>query len=271
MAPSLSHAADTHYSFNDVQAVLNARCVLCHNNQVAAGRLEGGLNLTNYNDIMRAVIPGHPIKSAMFTFANTGYMPEGKRPNLSEKEKDILYFWIYNGASHSRLQQESWQWINQHIIVTQCASCHRENSGLLALDNNSNDNYLRLQPFLDNAFKQIVNKQQLQHPAVDLSVNQIELINNWLNTGGENDQIPQANWRWINTNIIQKQCRVCHNDQLVELSTYEDVMKIVVPGNAVDSPLFGVIESGFMPQDIPLLQNEVDVIYEWIMAGAKEN
>ena len=251
--------------------MLNARCVLCHNNQLALGRLQGGLNLSNFDAIQRVVLPGQPIKSPLFTFANTGYMPPGERPHLNEKEKDILYFWIYNGASDKQRFEPSWQWLNQQAVVGFCTRCHHSGQAKPALDFSSNENYQHLQPYFAEALPEILAGHHRSHPMVNLTSTLQSVFEQWLRAGAQNQQIPQANWTWINDNIIQKQCRVCHNDQLLELDSYEQVMELVIPGNPLDSPLYGAVESGFMPQDIPLLQSEVDVIYQWIANGAPDN
>ncbi len=259
------------YSWSSVKKILDTHCVLCHNDELASGRLEGGYKLTSYDEVLRLVVPGHPIKSALFTFANVDLMPEGDRPKLSSEEKDILYFWIYHGASNNAVFDRDWQWINQNVIRNYCADCHAENKnpGIIALDFSSNENYDALSNYLDDELQRIINNNRASHPAIEIPALLLANVNTWLDEGALNSLQAKPNWQWINENIFQKQCRVCHDGQSTHLDSYENIMKLITPGNAADSPLYGAVASGFMPQNIPLEAKEIEAIFEWIENGAK--
>lgn len=83
--------------------------------------------------------------------------------------------------------------------------------------------------------------------------------------------------------ILEQNCVKCHGGSDgrkgdLSLKTYDDLMqggqngKIVLPGNAVNSPLVEVIMSGKMPKRAPkLAQSAIDTISAWVAAGAPNN
>ncbi len=83
--------------------------------------------------------------------------------------------------------------------------------------------------------------------------------------------------------ILEQNCVKCHGGSDgkkggLSLKTYDDLMqggqdgKIVLPGNAANSPLVEVIMSGKMPKRAPkLAQSAIDTISAWVAAGAPNN
>lgn len=258
-------------AWSQVREILDQHCILCHNPRLKSGRTPEGLDLTSYPGVMRVVIPGHPTKSAAFTLVNIGIMPGGGRPALSEKEKDTLYFWIYHGASNNLDPSSDWQWINQNLLRPHCLSCHggAQAAAGLPLDFSSNENYQRLRPFLASELQNIIADGHAKHPTLNVPEALRKLFNQWRGSGARNRQVPQPNWQWIRENIVEKQCQTCHTGELIKLSDYEDVMTLVVPFDPENSPFYGVVASGFMPQDIPLDRDEIEAIYDWIKSGAE--
>src|SRR5262249_10618196 len=100
---------------------------------------------------------------------------------------------------------------------------------------------------------------------------------------GSGDQpVAQANFAWLNTNVIQRQCLECHGaanpakskttGKEIRLDSYDAVMMYVVKGNAKTSSLYQLVESGKMPMKHPRLpQSYIDAFGAWIDAGAKPN
>lgn len=88
-----------------VSPIMNDRCVSCHNTD----KKKGGLELTNFSDVMRGgengdvIIPGDANSSDLFrriTLPDThdDFMPtEGKRP-LTEDEVNLIGWWINKKA-----------------------------------------------------------------------------------------------------------------------------------------------------------------------------
>lgn len=83
-------------SFKDVQALMNRTCMPCH----AADRMSGGLNLSNYNGIMRGVVAGDPGSSMIIRSVRASgraRMPKNAPP-MAESDIQIIESWIKDGA-----------------------------------------------------------------------------------------------------------------------------------------------------------------------------
>jgi hypothetical protein len=100
--------------------------------------------------------------------------------------------------------------------------------------------------------------------------------------GGETETRP-ARWSYISAAIVQPNCATanCHSDLSQRSGVLLNGMKIgweqlvnrrfVVPGNAPDSALIGLLKgegSRRMPPDFALPKVDIDLISAWIMAGA---
>ena len=85
-----------------IQTVFNSNCGNCH-----LGNSSGGLNLSNYDNVMAggdngAVIePGDHANSYLWQRVNNGEMPPGTNPDLSADEIDLIAQWINEGASET--------------------------------------------------------------------------------------------------------------------------------------------------------------------------
>ena len=85
---------------SQIQPIFNANCGNCH-----LGNSSGGLNLSTYDNLMEGsddgavVIPGNHEQSILWDEINTGDMPAGNNPELSNGEIDLIAQWIDEGAS----------------------------------------------------------------------------------------------------------------------------------------------------------------------------
>ena len=91
-----------------------------------------------------------------------------------------------------------------------------------------------------------------------------------------------ASYASIRQNIlISNKCVSCHtgpdSPHRVDLASYESIMRspvfppLIVPGDPDSSSLYDSIKSGRMPKGMPRLSDrELQVVYEWIKAGARE-
>ena len=82
--------------------------------------------------------------------------------------------------------------------------------------------------------------------------------------------------------LFAEQCVSCHGDELAEaglrLDSYEATMRgseygaVVEAGSAENSLLLDMIAAGEMPQEAdPLDEDEVEMVRNWIVAGAEDN
>lgn len=91
----------------DVQPILNARCVECHQ-PGGQGTETSGLDLTSYEGLMKGtkhgpvVVPGDPLTSNLLVLVEGRAdpkmrMPHGQRP-LLKQQTEIIRLWIKEGA-----------------------------------------------------------------------------------------------------------------------------------------------------------------------------
>lgn len=102
----------------------------CHNGQ---GRVR--YNLTNYEGIMSGVVPGHPLRSKIYTsikptFGGSPSMPR-KAPPLSDKDIKLINAWISMGAKNTSncsnacdTNSYSFKETIQPTLNTWCVGCH---------------------------------------------------------------------------------------------------------------------------------------------------
>lgn len=99
--------AQTLPSFtNDIQPVLNAKCLMCHSNRSRVANA----SVENYVEIMsnpRLVLPGHADQSGLYVAVEDDFMPlpsavqRGFVEPLTMAEKKALAAWINAGAPNN--------------------------------------------------------------------------------------------------------------------------------------------------------------------------
>lgn len=81
-------------------------------------------------------------------------------------------------------------------------------------------------------------------------------------------------------NVLKKNCVSCHNGKHPvknkhDFRTYDAIMAVkdlVVVGKPEDSNLYLAVKTDDMPMDNdPLTKEQKDLIYQWILDGAKES
>lgn len=86
-----------------------------------------------------------------------------------------------------------------------------------------------------------------------------------------------ANFRWIQENILVPSCVKCHgaaSHSSTKVHSYQSLMdsKAVVAGNPEGSALYLTVASGKMPKKASKLSDEkIAAIADWIRAGAADN
>jgi mono/diheme cytochrome c family protein len=99
-AEAPAQAAGATVSFaNDVQPIIESRCINCHGGE----RVEKGLNLSSYADLMAGsengpvVVPGDPANSKLVELVDNQKMPK-RGPNLTPPQVQIISDWVAAGA-----------------------------------------------------------------------------------------------------------------------------------------------------------------------------
>ncbi len=75
-----------------IAPIMVERCLPCHNSSNA----QGGLRLTTRTGASKAIVPGSPEKSALYTSVETGKMPP--TGPLSKGQRELIRAWIADGA-----------------------------------------------------------------------------------------------------------------------------------------------------------------------------
>jgi len=83
---------------NDVLPVIESNCAKsgCHDN---SGR--GGLKLTDYDNIVKQVVPGDGSNSKLYTVIIRNSMPPSSSAQLTTDQEALIYGWIAQGAKNS--------------------------------------------------------------------------------------------------------------------------------------------------------------------------
>lgn len=75
----------------------------------------------------------------------------------------------------------------------------------------------------------------------------------------------------LRTSVFEPSCIACHQaGGPRDLTTYQAVLKYVVPGNPEASPLYKRLASGSMPPAAKLPDSFIRSVYEWIADGVPQ-
>ena len=136
---------------SEIQPIFDNNCGNCH-----LGNSSGGLNLSNYQNLMSGsddgavVIPGNHEQSILWDEINSGDMPQGNNPELSDDEIALIALWIDEGA----LPEESSDIFG--CMDSNAITCDDEIDPLYfpecdtCSDDNPCDNYYNLDATVDN-------------------------------------------------------------------------------------------------------------------------
>ncbi len=124
------HIANVCYK-EHIQPMLISNCASsgCHNPTDKAS----GLDLTSYEEVLKAVKPGKPSSSKLYlsVIGPNPKMPKGKAP-LTARQKDILKYWINFGAQNTSCGSLACDTVSfltynnsvKSIMTTNCSGCH---------------------------------------------------------------------------------------------------------------------------------------------------
>lgn len=85
----------------------------------------------------------------------------------------------------------------------------------------------------------------------------------------------------VQTQLLNPDCVSCHSGPRpsfgLDFTTYNNVAhnpvlpNLVVPGQPGRSALFSDIQGGVAPGGVPVTQDQIDLLFNWIQQGAPEN
>jgi mono/diheme cytochrome c family protein len=194
------------------------------------------------------------------------------------------------------LAKVSYQKVKVEVFDRSCVSCHG-NSGNVNLESYDSA-VLVLDKIKASA---ILERRMPKSPNPPLDQDQLNTLAAWIQVGGRklpadgsNEPPPPptqmtANFSSIQTHILQQKCIRCHAVDGVDpkaketpLTTYEEILnspkEIVLPGNPAESGLILVFQPNALkpmpPLDSgisPLKSEEIKIIEDWILSGAKND
>ena len=203
-------------------------------------------------------------------------------------------------ASSSSLDAKS-QALN--VLDKNCVACHNSsNLSGTGLSYADDLNRLAVSPYVVPGNPQASSLyQEIQNgtmpPGTPLSAAEAGLIYDWIKSLGPASPSPTpsvtptatplktptptptpsatpntATFSYIYANILQPKCVSCHGSAGgYSYASYADTMKSVVANNANNSPLYSSVYNGRMPTSTKLSTQEIQIIYNWIQAGALNN
>jgi len=165
----------------------------CHNSKDK----EADLDLSNYEGIMKAVVPFRPLQSEVYTNikGNNPSMPLAPYSKLKSKDVELIKLWINMGAPNNVIETScdtnvvTFQKSVQPILQTWCVSCHNNSnlSGGINLSthdgvvNSLNNNRLL------GSIKYLNGYSKMPQNGTQLSSCDISKIEKWIRSGAANN------------------------------------------------------------------------------------
>ncbi len=198
-----------------------------------------------------------------------------------------------NGGNTGQTIDNAFQAQALQILKTNCSSCHGSTTGPANVYGLDDPNHLVSSGLIEPGDP---NRSPLFMPIADGSMPPSKpvsaadqlVIQNWIANVATTQPTPtptppplptptptptppptsgEPKYSEISTKILSVKCTSCHN-----VSTYARVMKWVSAGNPNSSKLYKEVKSGSMPKGSSKLTTaQVQSIYNWILAGAKNN
>jgi ribosomal protein S16 len=178
----------------DILPIFNSSCgnVGCHNE---IDRKEG-IVLTNYDDIMRGIVPGHPKRSEYFEVIKDHEMPPENYAQLSDEQIEKIKHWIDLGAMNSSNCSSGNCDTNtftysagvQPILSTNCTGCHNStNTAIGDFTNFTMVQAMALDGSIIGSILQDGTFSPMPKNQSKLSDCNIRVIQKWINAGAPNN------------------------------------------------------------------------------------
>jgi uncharacterized membrane protein len=195
--------------------------------------------------------------------------------------------------------------VSAKVFVPYCIQCHKQPAPDAGLDLSTySSTMLAVVPY-DIVGSHLMHPLETGEmpPAGALSQTEVNLVANWILSGAPETAstspsptpVPTATpvptptptpnpsatplpatFTYINNNILQTKCLLCHNTNKMDggfsYSAYADTIKSLVMGNAATSKLYIQVNTNAMPKGgPPLTAAEKTAIQTWINNGAANN
>jgi mono/diheme cytochrome c family protein len=202
------------------------------------------------------------------------------------KPTELEYSSSMDLSSEAGVQNAAIQILNKH-----CAECHSAtnmNGNVGDLTNIEYLTYTRLvvpgEPELSPIINQITQGlMPAGRPA--LSGTEVEILKDWIKALNEDELGPgtglpaetviDPKYSVLASQIFSPRCITCHAGRNYKLNSYNELLRVVTPGDAANSLLYKAITvgatGGKMPQGGALSSAQIKAIQDWINSGAPNN
>ncbi len=203
------------------------------------------------------------------------------------KPTELEYSSSLDLSSQAGVQNAAIQILNKH-----CAECHNPNNingDVSDLTNIEYLTYTRLivpgEPELSPIITQ-VSQGIMPKAGPSLTGAEVEILKNWIKGLNEDELGPGSGlpaetvidpkYSVLAAQIFTPRCVTCHANKNYKHNSYNEILRIVTPGNASTSLLYkaitiGTATAGKMPQGGALTPAQIKAIENWINAGAPNN
>jgi formate dehydrogenase gamma subunit len=263
----------------DVAAILEQKCVACHNASSALGNVD----LSQYQTALAVVEPGAPDDSLMVQLQEQG----GHPGQLSEAELEVVRQWIEDGALETAAgappapagAPEQTTWLEMSgLFEEKCISCHNADTALGGVNLSTYASTLEvLNPGMPDDSLVVTLQEHGGHPG-QFTAEELDMLRQWIAEGAPEGApegaAPEAATplEWTDVEgLFQQKCAACHSAANamagVDLSDYEGALNVVQAGAPDDSLVVTLQEQGGHPGQFTA--EELEQVRQWIAAGAQ--
>lgn len=194
--PASTCSADTVYFANQVMPLIASNCNMagCHDNITHAD----GVNLTNYNNIMRYIVPGNASESKLYRMVvrtDGDRMPPPPAPPLTSAQIALLQKWISQGAKNNSCSggcdtaSFTYSAAIKIIMENKCRGCHNPANagGNIDLSSYAGVKVVAQNGKLYGSIAQLVGYSPMPKGAAKLSDCEIIQVQKWITAGAPNN------------------------------------------------------------------------------------
>jgi len=194
--PTSACSSDSVYFVNDIMPIISSNCTMsgCHNNISNAG----GIDLTNYNKIMKYVKPGNPNDSKLYKvviLTNEDRMPPAPMLPLTQVQKNKIYKWISQGAKNNSCISScdttvfTYSGAVKPIIDNKCTGCHNPGNlgGNIDVSTYNAVRVVALNGKLYGSIAHQIGYSPMPKNSAKLSDCEIRQVQKWINAGSLNN------------------------------------------------------------------------------------
>lgn len=172
-------------TYNDVMRILEEHmCVECHNTV----KKEGNVDLSNYEELLKVLKPGHANQSLLIHAVQIKMMPAlGQGPPLFPDDLEFIENWINSGAPIEQFKK-----IRKVLKDYACIGCHKQPKALAGIDLTTYEEVMKIVVPMDPDGSLLLSSVKIESMPLDknlprLKPDELALISEWINSGALQD------------------------------------------------------------------------------------